>query len=359
MRQSNQPPKRGFTLVELPFGRLRAVSGGKRDAFTLVELLVVIAIIGVLVSLLLPAVQSAREAARRSQCVNNLKQIGLALLNLETAHGYMPQAAGYFPGDGDPNHADPPPASALSKTPPANLGSIQYFLLPQLEQQALYMSLSGWTMTPFNTNKVVPVPNVYICPSEMTAEQPGSIVRPRDATDGRAWGGGNYVANVQALNHWWANKGAQTQPNPFTHPEMRHITDGTSNTAVFAERYAVCPAPADWQHGRTHWLGTPATIWDSVFAFNQFVVPTSGPLAGRDKFAGRGEVPQIAPNPDCDSDNLADCPEGTCDPFLVQAPHAAMNLLLMDGSVQAIANIDYVAWRAYILPNDEGQPPVP
>jgi prepilin-type N-terminal cleavage/methylation domain-containing protein len=346
-------------------------SPSRRRGFTLVELLVVIAIIGVLVALLLPAVQAARESARRSQCVNNLKQVGVALLNLESTFGYMPQAAGYFPGDDEGQLSEPTGTTQtafrnqLSKSPPANLGSVQYFLLPQLEQQALYMSISGWTQDIFNLNRppVLPPP-VYICPSE-TSAGPTSHVIPDWHTQG--WGGGNYAANVQALNHWWKKRGSPagdmtgstadiiTQPNPFTHPELTHLTDGTSNTAVFAERYAICPFPAVGAFGRTHWLGTPAKQWDSVFAWD--VTPPLPPtVAQRDRYAGMKEVPQIQPvNEAPDPGNP---PPGVCNPMLVQTAHSAMNLLLFDGSVQSIADIDELAWRAYILPRDEGAPPL-
>src|SRR5688572_17420401 len=98
----------------------------RRRAFTLIELLVVIAIIAVLIGLLLPAVQAAREAARRAQCVNNLKQIGLALHNYHDVHGS-------FPPGGISNNT----FGSFGRNS-SSLNGWQLYILPQLEQTPLY-----------------------------------------------------------------------------------------------------------------------------------------------------------------------------------------------------------------------------
>jgi prepilin-type N-terminal cleavage/methylation domain-containing protein/prepilin-type processing-associated H-X9-DG protein len=139
-----------------------------RAGFTLIELLVVIAIIGVLIALLLPAVQQAREAARRTQCVNNLKQIGLALHNYESVNGAFPTA-----GQGSLYAG-----VAIPDTMYVDGTGFHARILPYLEQKAVYDSinfnfdynhLSGSNYTGYST-----IINAFLCPSAV-----------RDRNDGR------------------------------------------------------------------------------------------------------------------------------------------------------------------------------
>src|SRR6188768_1368676 len=115
------------TLAELP-----AVSKRERTAFTLVELLVVIAIIGILVALLLPAIQSAREAARRTRCLNNLKQMGLAILNYESSKKCYPRGRWNLDPNDTSKHTVPDRTFAKS-----NDACWTVVVLPYAEEQTI------------------------------------------------------------------------------------------------------------------------------------------------------------------------------------------------------------------------------
>ena len=147
----------------------------RRRGFTLVELLVVIAIIGVLVGLLLPAVQSAREAARRTQCINNLKQMGLAFHNYQDANGHLPNGS----RDGDERLNSY--SCCRSRTVSGWTWCFQ--ILPYLEESAIYnMAPSAEDPTPPNLGRYHPKENVvaqqavgiYYCPTRREPKAYGS-----------------------------------------------------------------------------------------------------------------------------------------------------------------------------------------
>ncbi len=202
--------------------------------FTLIELLVVISIIGVLIALLLPAVQAAREAARRAQCLNNLKQLGLAVNAYESKNGAIP-ADGVFLG-----------AAWGSCCPPTNDGSgwgwnasWTVSLLPELDQQPLYGA--------YNFNRGADFPDNYtvgftqlsfmICPTDSAS------VRPAEP-----WGCMSYHGNHGGPGVFGNWTGTIVQ-NYTTYPQawwgrdsnlgyfgMKGVRDGTGTTALFSEK---------------------------------------------------------------------------------------------------------------------------
>ena len=206
----------------------------RRPGFTLIELLVVIAIIAVLISLLLPAVQSAREAARRAQCVNNLKQIGLAMHNYHSTVGSLPW------GDG----------------PWWVEWSAHTLLLPYLEQGPIYNNINFADVelpnflpplnidNPVNSTSCYAVISVFNCPSDedRLTEVSGhnSYMANSGSAPNCAYGG---IAGTPAWNSPSAGPFIYSDSGSYTgltfggsSVSFASITDGTSNTAAFSER---------------------------------------------------------------------------------------------------------------------------
>jgi len=233
-----------------------------KRGFTLIELLVVIAIIAVLIALLLPAVQQAREAARRTQCKNNLKQLGLAMFNYESNHNRFPMGS-FVPwgktGGGDCH---------MEITGPFG-PNWAVNLLPYVEQSALYQSMNPFVVPPFGAPPNTPPAGVdgfswrvglvgrqitvYRCPSDASNNQPYiDAAVPGDTTRNNSWARGNYGISAgyedydhvaggntyksSASNIAGAN-GLKSTPLCSSNfgSQIRDVLDGTSQQFMFTE----------------------------------------------------------------------------------------------------------------------------
>lgn len=228
--------------------------------FTLIELLVVIAIIGVLIALLLPAVQAAREAARRAQCTNNLKQLGLAMHNYESSLGSFP--SGYLARLGGGGiHGDPDPATR-DTGPGWGYGSL---ILPYLEQRPIHdaMNFDLPTWLPANSTGTAVALSAFLCPSATESLTPTlDVINPAGDVLAK-FSRSHYVLNAGRLGCWAYTTDDQRSlaDGPFyRNSATRHseITDGLSNTVFMGEHTpalsektwvgiipgaAVCPKP--------------------------------------------------------------------------------------------------------------------
>jgi prepilin-type N-terminal cleavage/methylation domain-containing protein len=332
----------------------------RRLAFTLIELLVVIAIIGVLVGLLLPAVQKVREAAARMQCTNNLKQIGLAVHNYEHTNGKVPGLWYQF-------FAHPAVVGG------SDVESIFFTLLPYLEQGTVSDLGSSGAVNP-NQNKnyrhegssvANQVIKVYLCPSDPT--NPGNV-STRDA-EGKLWSfewaSGNYAANIMVFD--------PAGPGSI----MTAMPDGASNTVMFAHRYRDCDANGPGGIGgytETLWGGYP---WDGPegywcvpgFGFSSYArifgtrLQTTGcPGTMTSCWAGTTRTSAWAGWPDFTSSAKPTSgipfqilpPRGNCNFQALISPHTGVMLAgLGDGSVRTVSSgISTSTWYYACQPND-------
>jgi prepilin-type N-terminal cleavage/methylation domain-containing protein len=284
--------------------------------YTLIELLIVVGIIGIMIGLLMPAVQRLRDSAQRTQCCNNLRQLGIAVQTCNDTQGTLPPLEGAFQQ--------------------ADAGSLLFHLLPYLEQNNLYLATGVGDPPRCNPENGADlglgkngVVKAFLCPSDAS-------YRSR-AHEGNwaATADGGYAGNFQVFgrpgsvgtftNGDWA--GDARIPTSFA--------DGTANTLIFADKYSNCegPDPSGILHdGGNRWAGHGGDAWSPAFAV---------PNLGSDS-TGLGSYFQSRPDPYV----------GGCDPTRASSGHTeGITVGLADGSARLLSkNISPATWWAVCTP---------
>ncbi len=316
-----------------------------RQGFTLIELLVVIAIIAILISLLLPAVQQAREAARRTQCKNKLKQFGLAMHNHHDVYKYLP--AGSY--------------SSSNNAPRRRTWIVS--LWPYLDQSALY---NQWDQAQIFSNAPNTIDSslsgpsgakldLYYCPSDPNAgsawfRQDGVKWRARSnyAVNMARWPGHTSItpalSDPQAQgafrSHAWTTVGTQIRENPGFY-SFRDITDGSSNSLMMAEvlipKATAGSSSAPERDSRADFMN-PGN--DTCWAFQTYTGPNSG-VPDRLQHCGAAASDPL---------NNLPCLEATTNPnqHAARSRHVGgVHTLLCDGAVRFVSqNVDISTWQA-------------
>src|SRR5262249_20222295 len=310
----------------------------RRSSFTLIELLVGIAIIGVLIALLIPAVQKVREAAQRTQCTNNIKQLGLATHNFHDTYQKLPPnwswpdawTTAYRAGV---NYGD-------TTSPDGVAGTWLVHLMPYVEQGNLFRNIqtassstanmdgsANTAVHPYNLAVKDVTVNLFICPADPLAPSSG-FVGAGSGSPGTSYAVNSYPGNVLVFT-----------PNPKS--LVNAMKNGTSNTALIAERYVKCNINGVTTSPYWSWWGYIQPMPGSCRAAAGFGWTTAYPPASysggdpQSDYSSGTLTFQVAPS-------LAACTSA-----VTQTPHpAGMQVGLGDGSVRSVnGSISVTTWR--------------
>ena len=326
-----------------------------RRGFTLIELLVVIAIIAVLIALLVPAVQKVREAANRTTCANQIKQLVLATHSFHDANKVLPPAMGLRPATAG--------LLANGTLPPGvQIGTAHYFVLPYLEQGNLLNSdpkgkYDSWYY------RGTPVQG-FQCPADFTVQVGGVTTQGQTSAD-NGYATTSYAVNV-----------APTQWGTFT--LVTGMPDGTSNTVLFAERYQLCKwevnppcplLPSQKSGYSQSWAGWPMYTLRTADLLLEYSGdgPHFNPPLGSGKtpggvpwFTGAYNTPASNPAnvtvyPPAPVFPIQEMPTMLCCDFrVVQTPHSGVLVAALgDGSVRMVStSISWTTWNHACDPKD-------